>query len=81
MRSRCVLHRKFLFVPLFFSISPLIIIDISCVGEHNGVVHDIAWAPVMGRSYHLIATASRENCFRVRLDSTSFDINFMDREF
>jgi hypothetical protein len=30
------------------------------------VVHDIAWAPVMGRSYHLIATASRENCFRVR---------------
>jgi hypothetical protein len=35
-------------------------------GEHNGVVHDIAWAPVMGRSYHLIATASRENCFRVR---------------
>lgn len=38
-----------------------------CVlGEHNGVVHDIAWAPVMGRSYHLIATASRENCFRVR---------------
>jgi nucleoporin SEH1 len=37
-----------------------------CVlGEHHGVVHDIAWAPVMGRSYHLIATASRENCFRV----------------
>jgi hypothetical protein len=31
------------------------------------VVHDIAWAPVMGRSYHLIATASRENCFRVSL--------------
>lgn len=28
--------------------------------ECQGVVHDIAWAPVMGRSYHLIATASRE---------------------
>lgn len=40
----------------------------TCAGEHNGVVHDIAWAPVMGRSYHLIATASRENCFRVSLD-------------
>lgn len=26
----------------------------------QGVVHDIAWAPVMGRSYHQIATASRE---------------------
>jgi nucleoporin SEH1 len=37
-----------------------------CVlGEHNNVVHDIAWAPVMGRSYHLIATASRESCFRI----------------
>ena len=39
-----------------------------CLGEHNGVVHDIAWAPVMGRSHHLIATASRETCFRVRFD-------------
>ena len=32
---------------------------------HDGVVHDVAWAPVMGRSYHLIATASREKRFRV----------------
>jgi len=37
-----------------------------CVlGEHSGVVHDIAWAPVMGRSYHQIATASRDNVVRV----------------
>lgn len=28
-------------------------------------MHDIAWAPAMGRSYHLIATASREPTFRV----------------
>ena len=43
---------------------------LECVlGEHNGVVHDVAWAPVMGRSYHLIATASRENCFRVSYSS------------
>ncbi len=37
-----------------------------CVlGEHTGVVHDIAWAPTMGRNYHQIATASRESIFRV----------------
>ena len=37
-----------------------------CVlGEHTGVVHDISWAPSMGRSYHLIATASRENSFKI----------------
>ena len=35
------------------------------LGEHTGVVHDIAWAPAMGRSYHLIATASREASFKV----------------
>lgn len=31
----------------------------------SGVIHDIAWAPAMGRSYHLIATASRELSFKV----------------
>ncbi|KAJ1429829.1 WD40-repeat-containing domain protein [Ochromonadaceae sp. CCMP2298] len=37
-----------------------------CVlGEHTNVVHDIAWAPAMGRSYHLIATASRESTFKI----------------
>lgn len=37
-----------------------------CVlGEHLNPVHDIAWAPAMGRSYHLIATASRESTFKV----------------
>jgi len=37
-----------------------------CVlGEHSGVVHDIAWAPTMGRNYHQIATASREPAFRI----------------
>lgn len=37
-----------------------------CVlGEHQNPVHDIAWAPAMGRSYHQIATASREPTFKV----------------
>jgi len=33
---------------------------------HDGALHDVAWSPAMGRSYHLIATASREKYFRVR---------------
>mmetsp|Transcript_24116 Transcript_24116/g.33064 ORF Transcript_24116/g.33064 Transcript_24116/m.33064 type:complete len:335 (-) Transcript_24116:88-1092(-) len=37
-----------------------------CVlGEHHNPIHDIAWAPSMGRSYHLIATASREPTFQI----------------
>jgi nucleoporin SEH1 len=28
-------------------------------------IHDLAWAPAMGRSYHLIACASRERCFHI----------------
>lgn len=31
----------------------------------GGVIHDIAWSPVMGRSYHLIATASRDKWFKI----------------
>ena len=38
----------------------------------QGVVHDIAWAPVMGRSYHQIATASREgSCLIHKLKRSS----------
>lgn len=37
-----------------------------CVlGTHADAIHDIAWAPSMGRSYHLIATTSREHTFQV----------------
>jgi nucleoporin SEH1 len=35
--------------------------------SHTTPIHDVAWAPVMGRSYHLIATASREKYFKVHL--------------
>jgi nucleoporin SEH1 len=28
-------------------------------------IHDLAWAPAMGRSYHLIACASREMSFHI----------------
>mmetsp|Transcript_8172 Transcript_8172/g.13578 ORF Transcript_8172/g.13578 Transcript_8172/m.13578 type:complete len:273 (-) Transcript_8172:1027-1845(-) len=39
------------------------------LGDHVNPVHDIAWAPSMGRSYHLIATASRESTFKVSCTS------------
>jgi nucleoporin SEH1 len=29
------------------------------------IVHDVAWAPNLGRSYHLIATASRDQKIRL----------------
>lgn len=32
---------------------------------HTEAVHDVAWAPAMGRSYHLIATAGREKSFKI----------------
>lgn len=35
------------------------------LGSHNSAITDIAWAPSMGRSYHMIATASRESSFKV----------------
>jgi nucleoporin SEH1 len=41
-------------------------LKVECVlGEHANAVHDIAWAPSMGRSYHLICTASREPKFYI----------------
>lgn len=40
-------------------------IEESVLGSHGDTIHDIAWAPSMGRSYHLIATASREDTFQV----------------
>ncbi|CAH1766552.1 8159_t:CDS:2 [Entrophospora sp. SA101] len=32
---------------------------------HLDVVHDVSWAPNMGRSYHLIATASKDTHVRI----------------
>ncbi|XP_049848602.1 nucleoporin SEH1-B-like [Schistocerca gregaria] len=32
---------------------------------HKDVIHDIAWAPNMGKSYHLIATASRDQTAKI----------------
>jgi hypothetical protein len=37
-------------------------------GGHQNAISDIAWAPAMGRSYHTIAVASRENVFKVLAD-------------
>ena len=32
---------------------------------HNDVVHDVSWAPTLGRSYHLVATACKDNRVRI----------------
>lgn len=33
--------------------------------NHNGLVRLVSWAPLMGRSHHLIATACKDGCVRV----------------
>lgn len=35
------------------------------LGGHGGVVHDVSWAPNMGRSYNLIATACKDGHVRI----------------
>ena len=35
------------------------------LGEHSSAISDIAWAPNMGRSYHLIATADTSSVFKI----------------
>lgn len=35
------------------------------LGDQTGTIHDIAWAPAMGRSFHQIATANRDNIVKV----------------
>ena len=36
------------------------------LGElHDNIIRDVAWAPCMGRSYHLIATADSSNIFKI----------------
>lgn len=32
---------------------------------HTDAIHDVCWAPNMGRSYHLVATASKDRTVRV----------------
>lgn len=33
--------------------------------EHKGLIRSVSWAPTMGRSYHLIATASKDGFVRI----------------
>lgn len=35
------------------------------MNDHKGAIHDINWAPNMGRSYHLIASASKDGTARI----------------
>ena len=33
--------------------------------EHNGLIRSVSWAPLMGRSYHLIATGCKDGFIRI----------------
>lgn len=33
--------------------------------EHNGLIRSVSWAPLMGRSYHLIATGCKDGYIRI----------------
>lgn len=33
--------------------------------EHNGLIRSLAWAPLMGRSYHLLATGCKDGYVRI----------------
>jgi nucleoporin SEH1 len=46
---------------------------------HGGVVHDVAWAPNVGRSYHLIATACKDH--RVRIFKLTENPNDPERRY
>eukprot|EP00743_Colponemidia_sp_Colp-15_P001728 GILK01001887.1.p1 GENE.GILK01001887.1~~GILK01001887.1.p1 ORF type:complete len:319 (-),score=44.64 GILK01001887.1:183-1139(-) len=39
-------------------------VSVELVG-HDDCIHDVAWAPNMGRTYHLIATASKDKTVRI----------------
>lgn len=41
--------------------------ELSLEGSQGRPVSDIAWAPTLGRSYHLVAVASRDATFKVTL--------------
>lgn len=47
---------------------------IALEGQHSGAVHDVSWAPLMGRSYHLIASAGKDGkivIWHMRKESSS----------
>jgi nucleoporin SEH1 len=40
-------------------------VQVSALEGHNENVHDVAWAPNVGRSFHLIATACKDQMVRI----------------
>lgn len=40
-------------------------IKVAQLPEHKGLIRDVTWAPSMGRSYQLIATASKDGLVRI----------------
>lgn len=40
-------------------------VHVASIAGHTDAVHDVAWAPFVGRSYHIIATASKDRTVRL----------------
>ncbi len=43
-------------------------------GHGAGIVHDVSWAPNLGRTYHLVATACKDGkvrIFKIRIDPST----------
>lgn len=47
---------------------------ICSLADHHNTVHDVSWAPNLGRSYHLIATASKDRAVRIWKVAFSGDV-------
>ncbi len=41
------------------------VVSTSFDGFHTDLVHDVCWAPNLGRAYHLVATACKDGCVRI----------------
>ena len=40
-------------------------LSVSGLDGHGDLVHDVCWAPNLGRAYHLVATACKDACVRI----------------
>ena len=47
--------------------------------EHKGLIRSVSWAPTMGRSYHLIATACKDGYVRIFKLTEKKDLDDVDK--
>lgn len=57
----CVLEDAF----IYYRESTGRLVRVAELSQHKGLIRDVAWAPSMGRSYNLIATACKDGFLRI----------------